>query len=68
MIGEVLIIYCPLFGLVSKNCLGVVTSGFLVEVEKVNPEELRAKYPEAFRKEYDPNTGLLFSTWVLSAE
>jgi anaerobic selenocysteine-containing dehydrogenase len=54
-------------GLVSKNCLGVVTSGFLVEVEKVDLEELRAKYPEAFKREYDPHTGLLFSAWVLSA-
>ncbi len=54
-------------GLVSKNCLGVVTSGFLVEVEKVDLEELRAEYPEAFRREYDPNAVLLFNTWVLSA-
>ncbi len=53
--------------LVSKNCLGVVTSGFLVDVGKVDLEELRAEYPEAFRREYDPHTGLLFSAWVLSA-
>jgi len=55
-------------GLVSKNCLGAVTSGFLVEVEKVDLEELRGKYPEAFEREYDPAAGLLFDAWVVGNE
>jgi molybdopterin guanine dinucleotide-containing S/N-oxide reductase-like protein len=51
-------------GVVSRNCLGVVTSGFLVEVEKVDLAKLRNKYPEAFKREYDPASGLLFNSWV----
>jgi trimethylamine-N-oxide reductase (cytochrome c) len=42
----------------SKNATGMVVSGFLVEVEAINMEELRKKYPEAFRKPYDPAAGL----------
>ena len=42
----------------SKNCAGMVTSGFLVEVERVNLDELRRKYPEAFNRPYDKASGL----------
>src|SRR4030067_299807 len=42
----------------SKNATGMVVSGFLVEVEKVNLEELRKKYPEAFRRPYHLDAGL----------
>ena len=52
-------------GLVSRNCLGVATSGFLVETEKVDLAELRAKYPEAFEREYDPAAGPVFNAWVV---
>jgi hypothetical protein len=55
-------------GLVSRNCLGVVTSGFLVEIEKVELAELRDKYPEAFTREYNPASGLLFNAWVTDDE
>jgi molybdopterin guanine dinucleotide-containing S/N-oxide reductase-like protein len=51
----------------SQNCWGMATSGYLVEVEKVTMaqmEEWRQKYPEAFEKEYDPASGLIFSSWV----
>ncbi len=51
----------------SKNCVGQATSGFLVEVEKVNMsqmEEWKKDYPEAFNKEYDPASGLRFNAWV----
>jgi trimethylamine-N-oxide reductase (cytochrome c) len=51
-------------GLISRNCLGVVTSGFLVEVEKADIAELRDRYPEAFGREYDPASGLLFNAWI----
>ena len=44
----------------SKNAAGHVVSGFLVEVERVNLEELRKKYPEAFSKPYDRASGLKF--------
>jgi len=42
----------------SKNATGMVVSGFLVEVEVANLEELRRKYPEAFRRPYHPGAGL----------
>jgi molybdopterin guanine dinucleotide-containing S/N-oxide reductase-like protein len=43
----------------SKNATGMVCSGFLVEVEKANLEELRAKYPEAFNRPYHRDAGLV---------
>ena len=44
----------------SKNATGMVCSGFLVEIERVNIEELRKKYPEAFKRPYHPAAGLRF--------
>ena len=52
---------------VSKNCVGMASSGYLVEVEKVSMakmEEWRRQYPEAFEREYDPASGLRFNAWV----
>jgi anaerobic selenocysteine-containing dehydrogenase len=43
----------------SKNVAGMAVSGFLVEVEQVNLDELRRRYPEAFKKPYRPAAGLL---------
>jgi len=54
-------------GITSKNCVGIATSGFLIEVEKVTMsqmEEWREQYPEAFQKEYAPASGLRFNAWV----
>lgn len=54
-------------GIISKNCAGIATSGFLVETEKVTlgqMEEWKRQYPEAFEKEYDPASGLRFNAWV----
>jgi len=54
-------------GIISKNCAGQATSGFLVEVEKVTMaqmEEWKKKYPDAFEREYDPGAGLRFNAWV----
>lgn len=45
--------------IISKNCAGEVTSGYLVGVEKVDVFELAAQYPEAFSRPYDPETGPL---------
>ncbi len=42
----------------SKNCAGMVVSGFLVEVKQVNLDDLRGKYPEAFNRPYDRASGL----------
>jgi molybdopterin guanine dinucleotide-containing S/N-oxide reductase-like protein len=54
-------------GIISKNCAGMATSGFLVGVEKVTMaqmEEWKTQYPEAFAREYDPASGLRFNAWV----
>ena len=54
-------------GITSKHCVGMATSGYLVEVEKVSMEQMEAwkkQYPEPFEKEYDPASGLRFNAWV----
>ncbi len=46
---------------------GQATSGYLVEVEKLDPaemEEWKESYPEAFAKEYDPAYGLHTDAWI----
>jgi trimethylamine-N-oxide reductase (cytochrome c) len=45
-------------GTVSKNATGMVAEGFLVEVERADMDELRRKYPEAFKRPYNPHAGL----------
>jgi trimethylamine-N-oxide reductase (cytochrome c) len=42
----------------SKNAAGMVTNAFLVEVEKVDLDELSKKYPEAFSRPYHAAAGL----------
>ncbi|MCL5734642.1 MAG: molybdopterin-dependent oxidoreductase [Actinobacteria bacterium] len=42
----------------SKNATGMATSGYLVEVERVDIDALRAQYPEAFARPYDGASGL----------
>jgi molybdopterin guanine dinucleotide-containing S/N-oxide reductase-like protein len=44
--------------LTSKNATGMVGSGFLVEVEKVELADLRKRYPEAFGRPYHKGAGL----------
>jgi anaerobic selenocysteine-containing dehydrogenase len=54
-------------GIISRNCVGQATSGYLVEVSVVSMvemEEWRRQYPVAFNKEYDPASGLRFNAWV----
>jgi len=54
-------------GLTSKNCVGMATSGYLVDVQKVSGKEMeswRKEYPDAFEREYDPASGLCFNAWV----
>jgi trimethylamine-N-oxide reductase (cytochrome c) len=55
------------YNITSKNCAGMATSGYLVEVKKLSGEQLdnwRKQYPESFEKEYDPGAGLHFNAWV----
>jgi anaerobic selenocysteine-containing dehydrogenase len=51
----------------SKYCWGMAVSGFLVQVEKLDPaqmEEWRKTYPEAFARDYDPAYGIKYDGWV----
>ena len=51
----------------SQNASGMATSGYLVEVQKVSMAEMdeyRKRFPQAFSREYDPSTGLLFDSWI----
>ncbi|MDR2088234.1 MAG: molybdopterin-dependent oxidoreductase [Clostridiales Family XIII bacterium] len=53
----------------SKNCTGMATSGFLVEVEKVTDAEMegwKRDYPEAFARKTDPDAGVCLDGWLLS--
>jgi len=49
----------------SKNTVGMVCSGILVEVEKADIEELMNKYPAAFKKRLHPTVGPCYETWVI---
>lgn len=44
--------------LTSKNSAGMVSSGFLVEVQRADLSGLRRSYPEVFRRPYDEGAGL----------
>ena len=50
--------------LTSKNATGMVVSSFLVEVERINVDELRKEYPDAFKRPYHADSGLCFEAWV----
>ena len=54
--------------IISKNCAGMATSGFLVQVEKTDMTKLKKNYPEAFKGEYDPATGPNFFAQVIKGE
>jgi trimethylamine-N-oxide reductase (cytochrome c) len=53
---------------ISKNATGMVVSSFLVEIEKVTDEEMakwKRDYPEAFERDYDLDTGVCLSGWLI---
>ena len=52
----------------SKNAAGEVTSGFLVNVEKVDVFKLAQEYPEAFERAYDPSCGLVATARIVEGE
>ena len=56
--------------LVSKNCTGLATSGFLVEVAKVTDEEMegwKRDYPDAFARKIDYASGVCLEGWLLDS-
>jgi trimethylamine-N-oxide reductase (cytochrome c) len=50
----------------SKKATGMVVSSFLVEVQRADLDELRKKFPEAFKKKYDPASGLRFEARIVN--
>jgi anaerobic selenocysteine-containing dehydrogenase len=52
----------------SKNCAGMVTNGFLVEVERIDLDDLRRQYPEAFNRPYDRASGLKLERIIWQGE
>ncbi|MFC1875597.1 molybdopterin-dependent oxidoreductase [Chloroflexota bacterium] len=62
--GEINLICPDDPGIVSQNAPGQVASGFLVGVKRTDLDDLRVKYPEAFARSYDPDSGLRFDGWV----
>jgi len=49
----------------SKNAVGMAMSGFLVEVERTNLEEMRRKYPEAFSRKFSPSAGPIIESYMV---
>jgi len=49
----------------SRNTVGQVVSGILVEVEKVDLAELMKRYPQAFSRPTHPDVGPYYDTWVI---
>jgi trimethylamine-N-oxide reductase (cytochrome c) len=49
----------------SRNAPGEVTSGYLVNIEKVDVFALAKQYPEAFGRNYEADTGLIASARII---
>jgi trimethylamine-N-oxide reductase (cytochrome c) len=52
----------------SKNAVGHAVSGFLVDIEKTDMEELKRKYPEAFAKPFHPCAGPGLEACIMGVE
>ncbi len=55
-------------GITSKYSAGMATTAYLADVKKVSMQKMevwRRKYPEAFKRDYDPASGLRFDAWVI---
>ena len=52
----------------SKNATGMATSGYLVEVERVDIESLRKQYPEVFTRPYHAASGLCMERVLATVE
>ncbi len=49
----------------SKNAHGEVTSGYLVNIEKVDVFQLAEEYPEAFGRKYDSCSGVVVDEYLV---
>ena len=57
--------------IISENCSGQATSSYLAEVQRLSTDEQdrwRKEYPEAFEREYEPDSGLQFNAWIERGE
>ena len=54
--------------LTSKNVTGMATSGFLVEIERVNLDDLRKQYPEAFKRPFHRAAGPSVESFLAEGE
>jgi trimethylamine-N-oxide reductase (cytochrome c) len=52
----------------SGNATGMVSSGFLADIEKVDLDELKKRHPEAFDRPYDPASGLVRDRVVVNGK
>jgi len=48
----------------SRNAVGMAVSGFLIEVERADLDELRRQYPEAFNRPFHPAAGPSLKSFV----
>jgi len=48
----------------SRNVTGIATSGYLIEVERVDLGELMQKYPEAFKRPFHPAAGPSIESFI----
>ncbi len=48
----------------SRNATGMVSGGFLLDVERADIDELMKQYPEAFKKPYDKGSGLRYERMI----
>ncbi len=51
--------------IVSANCAGEVTSGYLVGVEKVDVFEMAKQYPDAFGRTFTAEEGVDITNWII---
>lgn len=52
----------------SKNAVGHAVSGFLADVEKADLDELKRKYPEAFKRPFHPTAGPGVKGYMMGGE
>jgi len=48
----------------SRNATGMATSGYLIEVERADLDELMRKYPEPFKRKFHPAAGTCLESFV----
>jgi anaerobic selenocysteine-containing dehydrogenase len=49
----------------SRNACGMAVSGFLVEIERINLDEMRRHYPEAFSRPFHASAGPCLESYVI---